>query len=176
LYVSGDAAEALTELCGGFAMAWNAEGADVIQITLASAFYDGEDVVGVPEGAAAGDGFHAIKGESGDTGFAAGALERGVDGDGVGTAEVADAVVASEDLVAEVAGVGAEAPLVDTEVGTEGAAALGEDLKLAPAAERAAVFTVGQDVRADASAWEGAGDHDTLEDRVFSSAAGVAEA
>jgi hypothetical protein len=48
----------------------------------------------------------------------------------------ADALVAGEDLIAEVAGVGAETPLVDAVVGAEGAAAFGEDFEIAPAAER----------------------------------------
>jgi hypothetical protein len=42
-------------------------------------------------------------------------------------ADGADAVVAGEDLVAKVAGIGAETPLVDAVVRTEGAAAFGED-------------------------------------------------
>ena len=50
-------------------------------------------------------------------------------------ADGADAVVAGEDLVAKVAGIGAETPLVDTVVGAEGAAAFGEDFEVAPAAE-----------------------------------------
>jgi hypothetical protein len=42
-------------------------------------------------------------------------------------------------VIAEVAGVGAETPLVNAEIGAEGAAARGEDLHEAPAAERATV-------------------------------------
>jgi hypothetical protein len=44
-------------------------------------------------------------------------------------------VVAGEDLVAEVAWIGAETPVVDAIVGAEGAAAFGEDFEFAPAAE-----------------------------------------
>jgi hypothetical protein len=44
-------------------------------------------------------------------------------------------VVAGEDLVAEVAGIGAKTPLVDAEVRTEGAAAFGDDFEIAPATE-----------------------------------------
>lgn len=116
-------------------MTGQAEGAEVVQVALASAFGYGEDVVCVPEGAAAGDGLHAVEGEAGEAGCAPGAFECGVDGGGVGLAEGAEAVVAGEDLVAEIAGVGAEAVLVDAVVGAEGAAALGEDFELAPAAE-----------------------------------------
>jgi hypothetical protein len=58
-------------------------------------------------------------------GWAPGSFESVVCGDGVDAADGAGAVVADEDLVAEVAGVGAETPLVDAVVGAEGAAAFG---------------------------------------------------
>ena len=92
-------------------------------------------MVGVPEGAAGGNGGHAVESEAGDAGGATGSLEGVVGGDGVDVADGADAAVAGEDLVAEVAGVGAETPLMDAVVGAEGAAAFGEDLEIAPAAE-----------------------------------------
>ena len=75
---------------------------------------------------------------------AAGSFESVVGGDGVDVAGGADAVVTGEDLVAEVAGVGAETPLVDAVVAAEGAAAFGEDFELAPAAERQAVWSGGE--------------------------------
>ena len=59
-------------------------------------------------------------------------------------ADGADAAVAGEDLVAEVAGVGAETPLVDAVVGAEGAAASGEDFEITPAAEGEVVGAKGQ--------------------------------
>jgi hypothetical protein len=74
--------------------------------------------------------------EAGGVGGAAGSFECVVGGDGVDVADGADAVVAGEDLVAEVAGVCAETPLVDAVVAAEGAAAFGEDFEVAPAAER----------------------------------------
>jgi len=64
-----------------------------------------------------------------------GSFEGVISGDGVDAADGADAAVAGEDLVAEIAGVGAETPLVDAVVAAEGAAAFGEDLEFAPAAE-----------------------------------------
>jgi len=73
--------------------------------------------------------------EAGGAGGAAGSLEGVVGGDGVDVAYGADAVVASEDLVAKVAGISAETPLVDAVVAAEGAAAFGEDFEVAPAAE-----------------------------------------
>ena len=122
-------------MSGDFAVAEEAEGAEVREIALASAFGYGADVVGVPEAAAGGDGLHAVEAKAGGAGWASGSLEGVVGGDGVDGADGADASVAGEDLVTEVAGVGAEAPLVDAVVAAEGAAALGEDLELAPAAE-----------------------------------------
>ena len=127
--------EAGAELGGGFAVAEEAEGAEVVEIALATAFGYGTDVVGVPERAAGGDGLHAVEMQAGGAGGAAGSFERVVGGDGVDVADGADAVVAGEDLVAEVAGVGAETPLVDAVVAAEGAAALGEDLEFAPSTE-----------------------------------------
>jgi len=96
-------------------------------------------VVGVPEAAAGGDGFHAVKAEASGSGGTSGSLEGVVGGDCVDGADGTDAAVAGEDLVAEVSGVGAETPLVDAVVAAKSAATLGEDLELAPAAERQVV-------------------------------------
>jgi hypothetical protein len=73
--------------------------------------------------------------ETGGTGGTAGSFEGVVGGDGVDRADGTDAVVAGEDLVAEVAGISAETPLVDAVVRAEGAAAFGDDFEIAPAAE-----------------------------------------
>jgi hypothetical protein len=116
-------------------MAEEAEGAEVVEVALATAFGYGADVVGIPEAAADGDGLHSVEAKAGGAGGASGSFEGVIGGDGVDGADSADAVVAGEDLVAEIAGVGAEAPLVDTVVAAEGAAAFGEDLQVAPAAE-----------------------------------------
>ncbi len=150
-------AEAETKLGGSFAVAGETKGAEIVQVALASAFGDGADVVGIPEGAAAGDGLHAIEAEAGDTGGSAGTFECVVDGDGVGLAGGADAVVAGEDLIAEVAGVGAEPPLVDAVVGAEGAASFGEDFEFAPTAEREAVGSAREGLRLGSAAGKGAG-------------------
>jgi hypothetical protein len=122
-------------LGGGFAMAEEAEGAEVVEVALAAALGYGAHVVGVPEAAAGSDGLHAVEAEACGTGRASGSLERVVGGDGVDGADGADAAVAYEDLIAEVARVGAETPLVDAVVTAEGAAASSEDLEVAPAAE-----------------------------------------
>jgi hypothetical protein len=79
--------------------------------------------------------------QTGGAGGASGSLECVVGGDGVYRADGADAAVAGEDLIAEVAGIGAETPLVDAVVRTEGAAAFGDDFEVAPAAEGEAVRT-----------------------------------
>jgi hypothetical protein len=73
--------------------------------------------------------------EAGGAGGSAGSFEGVVGGDGVDVTDGADAVVASEDLVAEVTGIGAETPLVDAVVAAESATAFGEDFEVAPAAE-----------------------------------------
>ena len=121
-------------------MAEEAEGAEVVEVALAAAFGDGADVVGVPETAAGGDGLHAVEAEAGGSGGTASAFEGVVGGDGVNVADGADAAVAHEDLAAEVAGVGAETPLVNAVVAAEGASALGDDLEFAPTAEGESVW------------------------------------
>jgi hypothetical protein len=127
--------EAGAELGGDFAMAEEAEGTEVVEVALATAFGYRADVVGVPQAAARGDGLHAVEMETGGAGRTAGSFEGVVGSDGVYRADGTDAVVAGEDLVAEVAGVGAETPLVDAEVRAEGASAFGDDFEIAPATE-----------------------------------------
>jgi hypothetical protein len=147
--------KALAELGGGFAVTEEAEGAQVVEVALAAAFGHGTDVVGIPQAAASDDGLHAVEMKACGAGGSAGSLEGVVGGDGVYRADGADAVVADEDLVAEVAGVGAETPLVDAVVGAEGAAAFGEDFELAPAAEGEAVGATGESVSGGAASGEG---------------------
>jgi hypothetical protein len=116
-------------------MAEEAEGTEVVEVALAAAFGYGAYVVGVPEAAAGGDGLHGVEAEAGGAGGASGSFKCVVRGDGVDGTDGADAAVAGEHLVAEVAWVGTEAPLVDAVVAAEGAAAFGEDFEVAPAAE-----------------------------------------
>ena len=134
-------AEALAELGGGVPVAEEAKSAEVVEVGLAAAFGYWANVVGIPEAAAGGDGLHAVEMEAGGAGGAAGSFEGVVGGDGVYVADGADAAVACEDLIAKVAGVGAETPLVDAVVAAEGAAAFGEDFEIAPAAEGEVVGT-----------------------------------
>jgi hypothetical protein len=145
-------------LGGGFAVAEEAEGAEVVEVALAAAFGYGTDVVSVPEAAAGCDGFHAVEAEASGAGGASGSLEGVVGGDGVDGAYGADAAVAGEYLIAEVAGIGAEAPLMDAVVAAEGTAAFGENFEFAPAAEGQVVGTDGESMARGAAAGEGARD------------------
>lgn len=112
-------------------MAAEAEGAEIVQVAFAAASGDGENVVGVPEGPAVGEKCGALR--------AGQAAEAAVLGDRVETAEGADAAVAREDLVTEVARVRPETPLVHAVRRAEGPAAARRHLQGAPAAEGAAV-------------------------------------
>jgi hypothetical protein len=143
-------------------VAEQAERPNVIQIALPPALSYGQDVVCVPEAAAAGDGPHPIEAETGDACRASGSLESSVGGDGVDMADSAAAPIADKDLIAEITGVGAETPLVHAVVAAEGAAAFGENLKLAPAAERQAVWACRKCVAAGAATRKGAGDEHAL--------------
>jgi hypothetical protein len=136
-------AKADAKLCGGLAVTEQAEGAEVVEVALATALGYGTDVVGVPEAAADGDGLHAVESEAGGPGWASSSFEGVVGCYGVDLANGADAAIAGEDVVAKVAGIGAETPLVDAVVGAEGAAAFGENFQFAPAAERQAVGALG---------------------------------
>jgi hypothetical protein len=118
------------------AMARETERAEVVEVALTAAFGDRTDVVCVPERAAGGNGLHPVEAEARETISPACPFEGGVDGKGIGLAGGADAAVAREDLIAEVAGVGTKTPLVNTVIGAKSATAFGENLEVAPAAER----------------------------------------
>ena len=137
-------------------MAEEAESAEVREVALAAAFGYRADVVGVPQASAGGDGLHSVEMQAGGSGGPSGSLERVVGGDGVDVAGGADAMVAGEDLVTEVAGVGAKTPLVNAVVAAEGAAAFGEDLEIAPAAEGKAVRAERQGCAGGVASGEGA--------------------
>ena len=93
-------AETLTKGGSGFAVTEKAEGAEVVEVALSAAFGYGTDVVGIPEAAGGGNGAHAVEAQAGGSGRTPGLLEGCVGGDGVNTADRADAAVACEDLVA----------------------------------------------------------------------------
>ena len=77
-------------------------------------------------------------------------------------ADGADAAVAGEDMVAKVAGVGAETPLVDAIVAAEGAAAFGDDFEIAPATEGKVVGAERQGLARGAASGECAGGEHAL--------------
>ena len=100
--------------------------------------------------------------QAGGAGGSAGSFECVVSGDGVDAADGADTAVAGEDLVAEVARVGAEAPLVDAVVAAECAAASGQDFEIAPTTEGKVVGTDGQGLPRGAASGKGAGGEHAL--------------
>ena len=89
--------QALSECLCGFAVAGDAEGAQVFEVTLAATLGNGNDVVRIPERAAAGDGAHPVEAQACGASGSAGALERGKDAHGIGGARGADSFVARED-------------------------------------------------------------------------------
>jgi hypothetical protein len=155
--------EPLPKLGRYFAMAEETKGAEIVQIALAASFGYGDDVVGIPEAAAGSDGFESIEAQTGCPGSASGSLQRVIGRYGIDMAEVAAAMVAREDLVPEVAGIGTETPLVNAIVATEGAAAPGEDFEVAPTAERQAIRAFCEGITRCASSGEGArNEHDLV--------------
>ena len=113
------AAEA--EAQGGHPVAAQAEGAEVREIAFAAALDDGDDVVSLPEGAAGvSDEIPVV--EQALARGAAGAFQDALSDERVYTAAFANAAIAFEDLVAEVAGVRAEAPLLHAIIRAESTA------------------------------------------------------
>jgi len=127
--------KALAELRGGLAMAEETKRAEIVEIALAATLGYRTNVISIPQTAPGRDGLHAIESQASGTGSTSRPLECVVGCDGIDRAYGADAAVAGKHLIPEVAWVGAQTPLVDAVVAAEGTPALGEDLKLAPAAE-----------------------------------------
>ena len=123
------------KICRCLAMAREAERAEVVEVALTAALGYGTDVISVPKRAACGDGLHPVEAEAGEPSGPACTFKGVEDGEGIGLADSADAAIAREDLIAEIAGIGAKTPLVDTVVGAKSATAFGENLQLAPATE-----------------------------------------
>jgi hypothetical protein len=106
---------------------------------LSASFCNGNDVVRLPKTATAGDTLHPIESQAGFVRSAPGAFQRSICSQGVDPAESTASAVSRKDLIAQITGAGSETPLVHAVVAAEGAPAFGEDLKLAPAAERQAI-------------------------------------
>jgi hypothetical protein len=133
-------------------MTEQAERPDVIEVALAATFGDGDDVIGLPQAAAAGDALHSIKPHARLARGTPRPLECSEGSQRVDSADGAASAIASEDLIAEIARVGAKTPLVYAVVAAEGAAAFGEDLELTPPAERQAVWPGGEILSASTAA------------------------
>jgi hypothetical protein len=103
------------------AVAFEAEGAHVGEVAFAAAFSDGHDVIGIPEIAARAPFFFELAPGS-EIEFALIAAEPFCVDAALGTA----AVVASEDLLAQIAGVRAKPPFVDAGGAAKGKAAAGD--------------------------------------------------
>src|SRR6476646_3275325 len=94
-----------------------------------------------------------------------GALHVQVGGAGIHLTQRAYAAIARQYLLAEIAGVGAEAPFVNTPIGTERETASG-NFEVTPAAEGAAVGTFAKAVPVGVAAGHGAGcTHDAFMSR-----------
>jgi hypothetical protein len=125
-------------------MAEQAKRTDVVEVALPSALSDWEDVIGIPQAATTGDGFHSVEAQTSGSSGSASTLQRRIGCHGVDLTDGAAAAVASEDLITEIARVGAQTPLMNAVVAAECTAAFAEDLKIAPAAQRQAIWAFGE--------------------------------
>lgn len=116
-------------------MTGQAERAEVVEVALPSSFSDRPDMVRIPQGPPGLNGLEAPDGKRLHSGLAAAAFERSIGGDGIGAAVRADTAIASKDLIAQIAGVRTQPPLMHAVLRTEGAATARENLHLTPAAE-----------------------------------------
>lgn len=143
-------ATALAKLSRGSTVTAEAEGADILEIALATAFNHGNDVIGVPEAAAAACADSPVLQQLLTTGTA-GAAKLLKGSDGIDGADRAATVVAQEDLLAQIRRLGAQLPLVDAVRRAEGEAAA-RHLKGTPAAEAATIGATGDRSAIDPSA------------------------
>jgi hypothetical protein len=135
-------------------MAQQAKRPDVIEVALAAALHNGNDVVRLPKTATAGDTLHPVEPQAGFACGAAGALQRSIGCQGVDPAYGTASAIARKDLIAQITGVGAETPLVHAVVAAEGATAPGDDLKLAPPAKWQAIRSAGKVLAAGMASWK----------------------
>ena len=124
-----------------FSMTEQAEGADILEIALASSFDDGNNVIRIPE-ALARPATQAPVSKKRSAICAARVAEPAHFGKGIDVAAGADTAIAMEHLLAKIGRLGAQLPLVHTELRTEGVASA-RNLKRAPAAQTAAVGATG---------------------------------
>ena len=134
-------ADAFAQRYRCLAMTTQAEGANVVEVAFASAFGDGENVVGVPQAFPCAP-LESPVGEQRSTPGGTGIAELAGGCDGINPATGADATVALEDLLTEIRGLGAQLPLVDTILRAESEAAA-RDFERTPAAIAATIGTAG---------------------------------
>ncbi len=121
-------------------MANETQRSQIVEIALAAAFDDRQNVVGIPQ-RAPGKTLKSPSFEQLKAMHAAGSLQFGKGGFGVQAAGFADTAIAGENLIAKIAWIGAKFPLVDAEVGAESEASRGWDFEVAPAAQRSSIGT-----------------------------------
>jgi hypothetical protein len=118
-------------------MAEQAQGAQVLQVALAPSFHYRKNMIGVPQRLARESRKSPLREKPLPVGSAR-APQLPIGGAGVDAANRANAAVPQQNLLAQVPGVGAEAPFVHTPIRTEGEAPRG-DFQATPAAQRAAI-------------------------------------
>ena len=118
-------------------MADQAQRSQVVEVAFASSFFDGKDMVGVPEGLARkffeSPTFQELELRDTASFFEVRECSARVDAAGF-----ANASIAGVDLVAKITRVGAELPLVDAEIGAKRDAPP-DHFEVAPSAQRSAV-------------------------------------
>lgn len=119
-------------------MAEQAQRAEVLQIAFASALYHGNNMIRVPKGSTA-DPLEPPTREQLLSMRPARPLQVEIGGSAIDPAKRADAFVAGEHLLAQIAGVRAKPPFMHTPIRAEREPAR-RDLEIAPAAERAAIL------------------------------------
>jgi hypothetical protein len=144
------AQQAVAQETGYGAVAFQTEGPHIGKIALASALCDRDDMVGVPQGPAKTI-IEVPIAQKPQARLIIELQKMQPQRDGVGAASGAYTLVTLEDFFAEIAGVGAEFPFVDTGLGAEGAAAPG-DFCRTPPAEGPAIGSFGQFSRIDPAA------------------------
>lgn len=122
-------------------MTHQAESPEIVEVALAATLGHRQNVIGVPEGTSCSDAANSPHFERLFACSAAAPSQRTVGSDGVHFAECASTAIACKDLIAQISGIGAQPPLMHTVVRAERAAARGENLQLAPAAQRPAVWS-----------------------------------
>ena len=120
-------------------MTQEAEGPEIVEIALPASLRDRNDVVSVPQAAATSNAGHAIQAQPCGPRGPSRSLERKIRCDRVDLADRTVASIAREYLVAQIAGICTETPLMDAIVAAKGSAPPGDDLEMTPAAERQAI-------------------------------------